>query len=602
MVSKANYVAITVIMGIILVLFQFTGVSENVVLRDGENVSVDAADTDEMEAVKAKNHEQTVQRLRKSEGTVEVGFVGRKEPCLKVGQEWCLNQKKTYRFYSSLQEASNDPDCPEFLLADGKILEEPEASDAIVSLGKRKCSVVFSGLPDLEKVKQFPDILKSLGIRNIEDESVELDGFKLFAGLLLGGETVYDDYKQTLPYVELDESVHVYAVGQSGEEWFQKLENEKLPALIWRNYNHAGRVYVVNSNFLEEKLGAGILTGLAADMVSAYIYPIVNAQISAVANYPMLSDENKTVMEEEYGQDSIAVTRDVLWPVIAGIYYDSNERMTVLTSPRLDYNGDGKMDETLLKYFYKQVTKMRGEMGISGDQKSQIPLEEKLLQDTEILRKNLPNYEIRVFYAGDMAKEEYKDLLEDGELLDGIHTVLRDYSEQEEDQVFSFSEGNVLELMLYMNSSEHSNEDDFRLRCFQTAYGYYASKLDAAKIIYPESETDLWNNVSENWAKYYRPYREIFKYFDKLTVTAADKRVRSYLDLDYETDRKEDIITLNVRSEEEQNYFMVKTHGEKIKDITGAEYEELETDWYLIKTQSPQITIKLEQTNRSVYE
>lgn len=602
MVSKANYVVITTLMIIVLVLFQFTGVSENVVLRGGKNVSVDGTFSDEKETLKKNSYEQAVKKLTETEGMTEIGLVGSDEICLKIGQEWCVNQKKTYRFYDSLKEAADDPDCSDILLADGNILESGESKEALIQLGKNNRSVIFSGLPDLEKLENSPETLKCLGIQDVLDSSLELDGFKLFAGLLLGGETVYDEYKQVLPYVKLSESVHVYAVGQSYEDGFSEIENEELPAVIWRNFNYAGRVYVVNSDFLEKKMGAGILTGLAADTVSSYIYPVVNAQISLITNYPMLSDENKDVMKEEYGQDSISVFRDILWPVIAGIYYDTNEKMTALIAPRMDYHGKGEINETLIKYYYQQVTKMRGELGISGEQKSDIPLKDKILYDTDILKRNLPNYEIRTFYAGDMEKEEYEGLLKEGEVLEDIHTVLKDYSDQTDEPVFSFSEGNVLELMLYMDSSEHSNEDDFRLRCFQTAYGYYATKLDAARVVYPKEEADLWNKLSEDWAKYYRPYREIFKYFDKLTTTTADQRVRDYLALTYDVSRTEDGIVLNIESEETQNYFLLKTHGEKIREMEGADYETLETDWYLIKAKSPQITINLEQTNKSVYD
>ncbi len=602
MVSRANYVAITIIMMIVLLLFQFTGVSENVVLRDGKNLSVDAAVSEEKEAVQKERYEKAVAELTEMDGMAEIGLVGSEEACSKVGQEWCRNQKKTYRFYNSLQEAAKDPNCSKVLLTDGKRLENEEALEAIEELGKRNRSVIVSGLPDLNQVRKYPNILKSLGIQKILDDSLELEGFRLFSGFILGGETVYDDYQQTLPYVKLDESVQVYAVGQSDAEEWKQVKNEELPALIWRNYNFEGNVYVVNGDFLQEKPGAGILTGIAADMASRYLYPVVNAQVSAMINYPMLSEENKEVMEREYGQKSTAMVRDVLWPVIARIYYDTDERMTALIAPRLDYQGDGELNESLINYFYKQVTKMRGELGLSGEQKSAVSLEEKLGQDLEILKKNLPNYEMRIFYAGDMQEKEYEPFLKDGEALEDIHTILRDYSDRTEEPMFSFAEGNALELMLYMDHSAYSSEDDFRLRCFQTAYGYYAGKVDMARAIYPETEQDLWNELSENWAKYYRPYRERFRYFDKLTATAADTRVRNYLALQYDVTEREDTLVLDVESEESQNYFILKTHGERIKKISGADCQELEKDWYLLKTESPQITIQLEQTDRSVYD
>lgn len=601
MVSKSNYVVITIIMLIVLLLFQFTGISENAMLKSGENINLDLALSQEEEIKIKSKHQQIKENLISSEETVEIGLVGDEEKCIKIGEEWCINQKKTYRYYSSLQEAADDSKCAQILIADGKVLENEGVEEAVMRLGKKNCSIIFSGLPELEKIKENTDLWKCLGIQELRDDALEIDGFKLFSGFLLGGETVYSEYQQTLPYVKLDESVEVYAVAQSDESWFLQLKNEELPALIWRNYNYTGKVYVVNADFLEKKIGAGILTGIAADLSSVYIYPVVNAQISAIENYPVLSKENQIVMEEKYGRDSAAVMRDIMWPIIAGIYYDTNEIMTALFAPQLDYEDEEEADFSLVKYYYQQISKMRGEIGISGVQIGDTPLKEKLEEDEKVLEAELPNYEIRTFYAGDLEETEYKDLFEEGQVLDEIHTVLKSYSEKDDKGLFYYGDENILNLTLYIDSSKHSDEDDFMIRCFQTAYGYYAAGFDAAKIVYPESEDDLWNKASENWAKYYRPYRKIFQYFDRMTTTEADRKVRNYLALDYETDRKEDVMTLNVKSEEKQNSFLMKTHGERIEKIAGGTYEELEKGWYLIKTEEAQVTINLEQTDKARY-
>ena len=38
MISRSNYIAITLIMCIVLLIFQLTGISENVLMNDGENI------------------------------------------------------------------------------------------------------------------------------------------------------------------------------------------------------------------------------------------------------------------------------------------------------------------------------------------------------------------------------------------------------------------------------------------------------------------------------------------------------------------------------------------------------------------------------------
>ena len=81
-----------------------------------------------------------------------------------------------------------------------------------------------------------------------------MDGFRLFAGLVMGGETVYEKYEQEMPYVRLGSSVTAYAVGWSEDAGFQELENEELPAIIWRYAPDEGKRYIVNGDYLTGQL------------------------------------------------------------------------------------------------------------------------------------------------------------------------------------------------------------------------------------------------------------------------------------------------------------------------------------------------------------
>lgn len=263
---------------------------------------------------------------------------------------------------------------------------------------------------------------------------------------MLGGETIYDDYAQEMPYARLDDSVTAYAVAQSEDAWLQELDNEDLPAIIWRYAPDVGKVYVVNGDYLTGQMGAGLLTGFAADTESVYLYPVVNAQVSVVENYPTLADENKDYMEREYGQNSSIVFRDILWPSIVAIYFDTDDVMTVTGAFRLDYDDREKLDENLLRFYYEQVTKESGEIGLSGYQVSDVPLEEKLEEDLDFLEEVLPNYEILTFQAGDLEEAQYASLVGEGNLLEDVNTVLENYREDDGETFFEYLDNGVLKL------------------------------------------------------------------------------------------------------------------------------------------------------------
>lgn len=602
MISRSNYIAITLIMCIVLLMFQLTGISENVLMNDGENIYAQEAVPEEQVAPEQQSYEDQMDQRALATATREcVGLIGDpSEECLEIGRDWSVLQKKDYCYYGNLGEAAADVSGAGFLIVDGTTLGETDV-EALRTLADQGRHVVVSGLPDSRLLDTNRALRQSLGILEIVEDEITVDGFKLFGGFMLGGETIYDDYAQEMPYARLDDSVTAYAVAQSEDAWLQELDNEDLPAIIWRYAPDVGKVYVVNGDYLTGQMGAGLLTGFAADTESVYLYPVVNAQVSVVENYPTLTDENKDYMEREYGQNSSIVFRDILWPSIVAIYFDTDDVMTVTGAFRLDYDDREKLDENLLRFYYEQVTKESGEIGLSGYQVSDVPLEEKLEEDLDFLEEVLPNYEILTFQAGDLEEAQYASLVGEGNLLEDVNTVLENYREDDGETFFEYLDNGVLKLPIYMDSRVMENEDDFRSRCLQTAYGYYGTGIDTSRVIYPDSEDDSWNIMSNDWSKNYRPYRTPFVCFEKTTASEADRRVRNYLALDYETSVEGEQMRITADAPDGDCYFILRLHGQEIEEMTGGSYEKIENGWYLLTLTEDTAELTLTQTEHAHY-
>ena len=602
MISRSNYIAITLIMCIVLLMFQLTGISENVLMNDGENIYAQEAVPEEQVAPEQQSYEDQMDQRALATATREcVGLIGDpSEECLEIGRDWSVLQKKDYCYYGNLGEAAADVSGAGFLIVDGTTLGETDV-EALRTLADQGRHVVVSGLPDSRLLDTNRALRQSLGILEIVEDEITVDGFKLFGGFMLGGETIYDDYAQEMPYARLDDSVTAYAVAQSEDAWLQELDNEDLPAIIWRYAPDVGKVYVVNGDYLTGQMGAGLLTGFAADTESVYLYPVVNAQVSVVENYPTLADENKDYMEREYGQNSSIVFRDILWPSIVAIYFDTDDVMTVTGAFRLDYDDREKLDENLLRFYYEQVTKESGEIGLSGYQVSDVPLEEKLEEDLDFLEEVLPNYEILTFQAGDLEEAQYASLVGEGNLLEDVNTVLENYREDDGETFFEYLDNGVLKLPIYMDSRVMENEDDFRSRCLQTAYGYYGTGIDTSRVIYPDSEDDSWNIMSNDWSKNYRPYRTPFVCFEKTTASEADRRVRNYLALDYETSVEGEQMRITADALDGDCSFILRLHGQEIEEMTGGSYEKIENGWYLLTLTEDTVELTLTQTEHAHY-
>ena len=138
-----------------------------------------------------------------------------------------------------------------------------------------------------------------------------------------------------------------------------------------------------------------------------------------------------------------------------------------------------------------------------------------------------------------------------------------------------------------------------RLRSLETALGYCNVKIDMHDVLWPESDDTHWERVYESVASNLDTWWKPFGSFTKTTLTQSDTRLRTFLNLDYATGREKDRVRLEVEGLEGEAWFLLRTHGEGVAEITGAECQEVERDAYLLRVTEPQVEIQLEK-NRGI--
>ena len=96
---------------------------------------------------------------------------------------------------------------------------------------------------------------------------------------------------------------------------------------------------------------------------------------------------------------------------------------------------------------------------------------------------------------------------------------------------------------------------------------------------------------------YWKPYSA----FDKTTLSESDVRGRRFLNLDYSEERQGDVICVSVKNFEEEAYFILRTHGEKITAVENGTFTQLEEDAYLIGANEEKLMITLEKEHSLEY-
>lgn len=397
------------------------------------------------------------------------------------------------------------------------------------------------------------------------------------------------------PWFELQSGTKVYMKGIPKDK---TLKAEEYPVIIWRKSFENAYVFAVNGNYMQDATGLGLLTGMYGEMSSYSIYPVVNAQNLVIANYPGFAEENDVTMEKMYSQSVRGVFRDIVWPTITAVHERNNMGLSFMVAPQLDYADQKEPLAKDLRYYLKEINEEKAEAGLSGDTVSNTGIVKKLKEDEAFIGKEMPDFQIASFYQGDLSNAEMERALGQP-VLENVCTVIK--RQDGKSDLIGYANENVTSQKATVDGFEHTYSQDFRVKSIETSLGYSSILTDMSQVVYPESEDDGWEKLSEKFAANTETYWKKFQDFDGTTVSECDKRIRNFLSLSYTEERKNDIITLEKESTEGSSWFILRTHNEEIDKIVGGSYKEIEEDVWLIQADSNTVAIKMKSSETQKY-
>ena len=471
-------------------------------------------------------------------------------------------------------------------------------------------NLIFCNLPDSAVIAGQDGLRRLLGIRYIRTNQIQVEGIHLFEGLLLGGEKYYiaaneeeekrQDLDLNMPWYHVSSGTKTYMVGMLDESYMdeQEVENEDLPAVIWRNSIGKARVFAVNGDYLADNAGIGFLDGMMAEMNKYEIYPVINAQNLVAVNYPGFTDENSKEIMERYSQSLKAVYRDIVWPGITTVAQRSNAKLTYLMSPQTDYKDGLEPEKESVIYYMKLMQEQNAEAGLSLVCGPDTEISEKLQQDEWLLSSTVPNYPILSVYSGHLADAEIAGALRQN-ILGKVRTLYRDY--EKACRLVGYADNGVTVQSATNDGYSHTYSENIRMNGIETALAYTSILTDIGRVAYPESDEDSWEKLFDKFASNTDTYWKAYQKFDGTTLAESDKRIREFLALNYTEERTGDVLKLQLENYGEEAWFLLRTHGEEIVSAEAAEYDKIEEGVYLVKALADKIELTLQNTDKRYY-
>lgn len=597
MVSRRNFISICVMMATILILFQFSILSRDFVNNYNKNTYLNETELTRTDAWSGQLADGTVQTVLYigSEDDAEAGII----------RQWCGYTKRQFAQCGSLEDYSIAANGGPVLLCLNKEAVAADAQvDKLSALVQNGQNVLFCNAPESALLTDMPALRTLLGIREVVQEQAELAGIRLFSGFLLGGEAIYlieeeeeklnQEISISAPWYSRLSGTKSYMVGMLEDE---DIDNEYLPSLIWRNSYGSGRVFVVNGTYMQDETGLGILSAIMYELQDYDLYPVVNAQNLSIANFPDFASENTEELMGIYSRDLLKFQRDLMWPGLISATNKGNYKITGFMTPRLDYSVRDSLSADELTFYLKQFNEQNAEAGLSLDHLPGISLKDKLYADQAFFDSSDAAYSYGSAYLSSEEMDGFLAVAPQG-ILKNIRTVTGVWDDAD---LLYYCSNTVVAQGVTADGFTHPYLQDLRVRAVETSLGYSNILLDMKRISWPEEDDLHWEVLSDRFSSNINTYWKQFSVFDKTTLLESDERIRDFFALDYRDAREADTVTVEITNGGGDNWFILRTHAETIRDIVGGDFVEIEEDVYLIHATEKNLQIELEERRNKQY-
>ena len=236
MVSKRKFFSIVIMMVVLLFLTQFSMVLRDQANQYDANASLSERKADGKEVIEQSKAERKDLSLLISEKSVL--FIGDVSGAMGTEvKRWADYVKWDMFSVKSMDEyIQSKAHLPEMIILESEKYAQGEDLDCLERFQKRGAIIVFGCLEDPALIENNEELMHFLGISKVVSEKVKLNGVKLFEGLLLGGEQIYEtpvkenekdrqDLTLDVPWYQVGSGTKTYMVGMFKEETSRDIKN-----------------------------------------------------------------------------------------------------------------------------------------------------------------------------------------------------------------------------------------------------------------------------------------------------------------------------------------------------------------------------------------
>ncbi|MFQ7575837.1 MAG: DUF2194 domain-containing protein [Lachnospira sp.] len=602
MLTKRIFFTISSIMLLVLFIFQLSGM-----MRKRFN-SYDINSYADNQGVKLTKNDVFVPALSENEVLTSekdyIVYIGdiSDETVGNTVYNWCGYTKKNVVSYKNINDYRIYlKHFPSAILIDSEYIDTTRDISNISTLSDYGIDIVFCTLPEYEDIKQSEWLQEILGIGELVSPSANITGFEIYNGFLSGGAVAYNpktdeekkfaDYDTQIPWYITSSGTKTYMSAIVDTTEYGDIKKENVPSIIWRKSCDNSYIFCISGDYMTDISGIGLLSAVESQMSDINIYPVVNAEMAVISDFPAFAFENEAEIYEAYARDTSSLFRNVIWPDISNLSDNTGYKLSMLFTPQFNYSDEIQPSVREAEYFFRLFNEKKFEAGLSTTRNDSTDIGTKLKKDKEFYKGALGSYK---FLSILCKKSELDNTLNEIKNSDtDIQTVVLDNNDYNSRKLFAYATDNILTINSVLDGAKFSYMNDFKKRCLRTALLYTTIEVDMSDIISVDDNDILWNKKSKEISKAMGTYSEGGKYINKCSVTETDLQIRKFLSLNYSWKHEDNTVTINIDGNRTDSAFMAVFHNKEITNADGADVTMLEEDRYLIKSDKDRIVLKL---------
>ncbi|OXS52645.1 hypothetical protein B1A99_32845 [Cohnella sp. CIP 111063] len=457
----------------------------------------------------------------------------------------------------------------------------------------------------------FTRIYRKIGIVNYR-YVIGNNDIEFTSNVLIGqkNQKFADDhfYNDSLS-VELDHSSEMLAKGD-------------LSPIIWRYEYGDGAVMVYNGNNLFTKSNRGLIVGALSMLIRDYIYPIFNAKLFYIDDYPApLSKAIDLGIYADYKRNIASFFKDIWWPdmIRAANRYDLKytavaiqDYNEVVAAPLPAYRQE---DLTNLIVYGREVLKTGGEIGIHGYNHQPLQFREDIAKEYDyktwssyedietsvqtvvaFLKKAFPSYDtVSYVPPSNVLSEQGRKALADN--WDSLRVIASLYEDDPRGfsyvQEFEIAPDGIVEMPRITSGYSEAPDMLWLEASVMTAHGYFSH------FIHPDDLLDEHRGKKKGWKNLYQDFGNLldrisdtYPWLKAQTSGDAAMHVAAVLNSRITRKQSEEKLAVDIENYRTKQYFILRT-DKKIGKLTHCHVQLIDENTYLVEATNAHFNIEL---------